>query len=183
MRVIFGCAFVAIFAAGIALSQDTNFSNGPQYLLSSVPGARSASSDFFVRSISTPSVSLSGPALEFGASNATGDLNAGAETQTIVVPEAVALPKADLSSINYGVPTANVIEISFPAASGESIAGTEIPQSILDIGVGRIMEAQYLRESDNGVTLPEAAAYGKEHIRRAMRIYTNADIDRLHGGM
>ena len=32
MRVIFGCVFVAIFAAGIALSQDTNFSNGSQYL-------------------------------------------------------------------------------------------------------------------------------------------------------
>jgi hypothetical protein len=183
MRVIFGCAFVAIFAAGIALSQDTNFSNGPQYLLSSIPDARSASSNFFMRSISTPSVSLSDPALEAGASNATGGLNAGADAQTIAVPEAVALPHADLSSIYYGVPAANVVEISFPAASSTSIASTAIPQSILDIGVGRIIEAKYLRESDNGVTLPEAAAYGKEHVRRAMRVYTNADIDRLHGGM
>jgi hypothetical protein len=183
MRVIFGCAFVAIFAAGIALSQDTNFSNGPQYLLSSVPDARSTSSNFFVRSISTPSVSLSGPALEVGASNATGDLNAGAKAQTIAVPESVALPTANLSSINYGVRKANVIEISFPAASGESIAGTEIPQRILDIGVGRIIEAQDLRESDYGITLPAAAAYGREHVRRATRIYTNADIERLHGGM
>ena len=183
MRLIFGCAFVAIFAAGIALSQDTNFSNGPQYLLSSIPDARSASSNFFVRSISTPSVSLSGPALEVGASNATGDLNAGAEAQTIAVPEAVALPKTDLSSIHYGVPTVNVVEISLSAASGESRAGTEIPQSIFDIGVGRIIEAEDLRESDYGATLPEAAARGKEHVRRATRIYTNADIERLHGGM
>jgi hypothetical protein len=183
MRIIFGCAFVAIFAAGIALGQETNFSNGPQYLLSSVPGARSASSNFFVRSISTPSVSLSGPALEVGASNATADLNAGAEAQTITVPEAVALPRADLSSIYYGVPAANVIEISFPAASNTSIASTEIPQSILDIGVGQIIETQYLRESDYRVTLPEAVAYGKEHVRRATRVYTNADIDSLHGGM
>jgi len=183
MRVIFGCAFVAIFAAGIALSQDTNFSNGPQYLLSSVPDARSASSDFFVRSISTPSVSLSGPALEVGASNSTGDLNAGAEAQTIVVPEAVALPHADLSSIYYDGHAANVIEISLPAESSTSIASTAIPQSILDIGVGRIIESKDLRESDNGVTLPAAAAYGREHVRRATHVYTNADIDRLHGGM
>jgi hypothetical protein len=183
MRVIFGCAFVAIFVAGIALSQDTNFSNGPQYLLSSVPDARSASSNFFVRSISTPSMSLSGPALEVGASNATSDLNAGAEAQTIALPEAVALPKADLSSINYGVPTANLIEISFPVASSTSIAGAEIPQSILDIGVGRIVETQDLREGEYGGTLPEAVAHGKKHVRRATRIYTNADIERLHGGM
>ncbi len=183
MRVLFCFAFVAICAAGTALCQDTNFGNGPQYLLSSVPNARSVSSSFFVRSISTPSLSLSGPALEVGASNATGDLNAGAEVQTIAVPEAVALPKAHLFPIYYGAPAANVIEISFPPAPSTSIASTAIPQSILDIGVGRIIEAKDLRESDNGVTLPEAAAYGKEHVRRAMRVYTNADIDRLHGGM
>lgn len=183
MRVFFCFVFVATCAAGIALSQDTTFANGPQYLLSSVPDARSASSNFFVRSISTPSVSLSGPALEVGASNATGDLNAGAEAQTIAVPEAVALPKTDLSSIYYGVPTASVVEVSFPAASGESIAGTEIPLNIFDIGVGRIIETQDLREADYEVGLPAAAAYGKEHVRRATRVYTNADIDRLHGGM
>jgi hypothetical protein len=39
MRIIFGCAFVAICAVGFASSQDTNFANGPQYLLSSVPDA------------------------------------------------------------------------------------------------------------------------------------------------
>lgn len=181
MRVIFGCAFVAIFAAGIALSQDTNFSNGPQYLLSSIPDARSASSNFFVRSISTPSMSLAGPALEIGASNATGDLNAGAEAQTIVVPASVALPEADLS--DYGVAAVNVTEISFPAASSTSTASPEIPQSIFDIGVGQIIDTDYLRESSYGVTLPEAAAYGKKHVRRATRVYTNADIDRLHRGM
>jgi len=183
MRVFFSFAFVAICAAGTALSQETNFANGPQYLLSSVPDARSTPSNFFVRSISTPSVSLSGPPLEVGASNATGDLNAGAEAQTIGVPEAVALPRADLSSIYYGMPTANVIEVNFRAASSTSIASTEIPQSIFDIGVGRIIEAQDLRENDYGVTLPAAAAYGKEHVRRATRVYTNVDIDRLHGGM
>jgi hypothetical protein len=183
MRVFFCFAFVATCAAGVALSQDTNFANGPQYLLSSVPDARSASSNFFVRSISTPSASLSGPALEVGASNATSDLNAGAEAQTVVAPEAVALPKADWFAIYYGAPAANVIEVSFPPASSTSIASTAIPQSILDIGVGRIIDAQDLRESDYGVTLPEAAAHGKEHVRRATRVYTNADIDRLHGGM
>lgn len=183
MRIIFGCALVAIFSAGIALSQDTNFSNGPQYLLSSVPDARSAFSNFFVRSISTPSVSLSGPELEVGARNATADLNAGAQAQTIVTPDAVALPHANLSSIYYGVPSANVTEVSFSAASGTSIANAEIPLNIFDIGVGRIIGAQDLRESDNGVTLPAAAAYGKEHVRRATRVYTNADIERLHGGM
>jgi len=183
MRVIFGCAFVAIFAAGIALSQDTNFSNGPQYLLSSIPDARSAPSNFFVRSISTPSVSLSGPALEVGASNATGNLNAGAEAHTVVTPEAVALPKADWFPIYYGSPAANVIEVSFAEPSSTSIESTEIPQSILDIGVRQIVEAQDLRESEYGVTLSEAVAHGKQNVRQSTRVYINADIDRLHGGM
>jgi hypothetical protein len=136
-----------------------------------------------VRSISTPSLSLSGPALEVGASNATGDLNAGAQAQTIVAPYVVAPPHSNLSSIYDGVPLANVAEVSFSTVSGTSITNAEIPLNIFDIGVGRIIGAQDLRESDYTVTLPAAAAYGKEHVRRATRVYTNADIDRLHGGM
>jgi hypothetical protein len=182
MRFFFGCACVATFA-GVALCQDTDFGNGPQYLLSSVPDARSAASSLFVRSISTPSVSLSGPALEVGASNATGDLNAGAQAQTIVAPEIVALPHADLSSTYYGVPLANATEISPSATSSTSIASAEIPLNIFDVGVVRIIETQDLREADYEEDLPAAAAHGKQNVRRATRVYTNADIDRLHGGM
>ena len=39
---------------------------------------------------------------------------------------------------------------------------------------------QALRERGYGVTLPEAAARQKARIRPGTRVYTNADIDRLH---
>ena len=125
-------------------------------------------------------MSLSGPALEVGASNATGDLNAGAEAQTVVVPEVGALPKADLLPIYYGAPAANVIEISFRQCPVNRSRALRFPE-----------HRRYRRSADHrgprsagkrGVTLPEAVAYGRVHIRHATRI-TNADIDRLHSGM
>jgi uncharacterized protein YebE (UPF0316 family) len=41
---------------------------------------------------------------------------------------------------------------------------------------------QELRERGYGVTVVEGAAYGRAKTRRATRVYTNADIDRLHSG-
>jgi hypothetical protein len=130
----------------------------------------------FARSISTPSLSLAGPPLEVGASNATGILIAGAENQTVLPPSPTALPKVDFFPIFYGQPPASVIEVSFTSESSTS----ELPPSILDTGVSQMTTVQDLRERGYGVTLVEGAAYGKAHTRRANRVYTNADIDRLH---
>lgn len=169
------CAVLVLLAAGLVLAQDSNFPNGPQYLLTGSP--------LFARPISTPSTALEGPPLEVGASNATGVLIAGAETQTVLPPRAVDLPNINLFPIYYGYgrAPASVIEISFAEPSSE-LSVAELPPSISDTGVGRVMTTQALREQGHGVTLGEAASYEKLHARKATHAYTNADIDRLHGG-
>ncbi len=171
----FGCTLLMLSAVGMAFSQDTNFATGPQYLMNSDP--TNPASPLFARPISTPSLSLTGPPLGMGADNATEGLVAGADNQT-ASPQRQ--PETDLFPIYYGARPATVIEISFPAYSESS--KPELPASILDTGVWQITTAQALRERGFGVTLAEAAAHGKARKRRAPRVYTNADIDRLHEG-
>ena len=173
MRVPFLCAPLVLLAATLVFAQDTNFAQGPQYLMNG--------SSQFARPISTPSMSLEGPPLEVGAGNATGVLIAGAESETVLPPQAVTLPKINLFPIYYGAAPVSDIEISFAESSSE-LAITEIPASILDTGVGQMTTAQALRERGYGVTLGGVAAYEKAHAGHATHVYTNADIDRLRGG-
>ena len=176
MRVSCCCMLLVLSALGIAFGQDTNFPSGPQYLMTS--DLMKNDSPFFARPISTPSMSLAGPPLEVGASNATGVLITGAGNQDVLPPRPDAVPRIDLFPIFYGRSPASVIEISFPPEPSSN----QLPASILDTGVWQITTAKALRERGYGVTLPEAAGYGKMRTRRATRVYTNADIDRLHSG-
>jgi hypothetical protein len=170
MRKGFLLSLIVLSAVAAAFGQDTNFSTGPQYLMTH-------GSTMFAQPISTPSLSLAGPPLQVGATGATGDLAVGAENQTVTVQPADALPPVNFFSFYYGAPY--VIEISF---NEESSSRRELPASILDPGVWQITTPQALRERGFGVTLPEAAAYGKSHPRHSTHVYTNADIDRVHGG-
>jgi hypothetical protein len=99
------CTFLGtlllLSASGTAFGQDTNFASGPQYLMQGSP--------LFARSISTPSLPLTGPPLDVGASNATENLIAGADNQTAVPPRP---PDVNLFPIYYGETQASVIEIS-----------------------------------------------------------------------
>jgi hypothetical protein len=167
------CALMVISAATSALGQDTNFANGPQYLMTGSP--------LFARPISTPSMSLQDLPLDVGAHNATGVLIAGADNQTVLPPQAVALPKIDLFPIYYGVVPVSDIEISFAGSSGERSA-IEIPASILDNGVGQTTTPEALRERGYGLPLGVLASRNKARAEHATRVYTNVDIDRLHGG-
>ena len=171
MRVFCSCMLLVLSALRIASAQDTNFPSGPQYLMN-------YGSPLFARPISTPSISFTQPPLEVGASNATGILIAGAENQTVLPPRPDALPRIDLFPIFYGRPPASVIEIGFPSEPSSN----RLPASILDTGVWQITSAQALRERGYGVTLVEATAYGRAQTRHANRVYTNADIERLHPG-
>jgi hypothetical protein len=172
MRVSLYFTLLLLSALGVASGQDTNFSTGPQYLMT-------YGSPMFAHPISTPSLSLAGPPLEAGATNATGVLIAGADDHTVLPPLAVALPQIDLFPILYGAHPANVVEISF---NESETPVSPLPASILDTGVLQIATAESLRERGYGVTIAEAAANSKARVRRATRVYTNADIDRLHGG-
>lgn len=171
MRVSLCCVVLMFSAVGIAFGQDTNFPTGPQYLINS-------GSPVFARPISTPSISLTSPPLEVGASNATGILIAGADNQTVLPPNTDALPTIDFFPLYYGTPSASVIEISFASEPSDN----RLPANIFDTGVWQITTAQALRERGYGVTLPDAAVYSKAHVHHATRAYTNADIDRLRGG-
>jgi hypothetical protein len=175
MRIALSCMFALSFL-GIAFAQDTNFPSGPQYLTN--PDLMKNGSPFFLRPISTPSISFIDPPLDVGASNATGVLIAGAQTQTVLPPDPDTLPSIDLLPIFYGGSPASVIEISFPSEPSSN----QLPPSILDTGVWQMTTAQALRERGYGVTLGEGAAYGRAQTRHANRVFTNADIERLHGG-
>src|SRR5580658_1625867 len=98
MRISFHCVLAStllvLSSEGIAFSQDTNFATGPQYLMN-------YGSPLLARSISTPSLSLTGPPIEVGASNATAVLGAGAGAQNVLPPSPDALPKIDLFPIFY----------------------------------------------------------------------------------
>jgi hypothetical protein len=172
---VFCCTLLVLSTQETAFSQDTNFTAGPQYLMN-------YGSPLLAHSISTPSMSLAGPPLEVGASDATGALIAGAGDQTVLQPNPDAPPKIDLFPIYYGGPPVGEngkISFSYPA---EPSSSAEIPPSISDTGVLQMTTAQELRERGYGITLAEAAAQGKARIRHANHIYTNADVAGLHGG-
>jgi hypothetical protein len=193
MRVFFCCLLIVLSAISMAFAQDTNFAVGPQYLMN--PGA----SPMLARSISTPSLSLSGPPLEAGASNATGGLIAGADTQTVVPPPH---PAVNLSPIYYTEVSPSDLTLSFVAEPFPGLvqqtsaflppqpspirpvepSSNQLPPSIIDNGVWQMTTARALSERGYGITVAEAAAYDKARTRHATHIYTNADTDRLHGG-
>jgi hypothetical protein len=147
-----------------ASGQDTNFATGPQYLMN-------YGSLLFARSIATPSLSLSGPPLEVGAIVATAGLSAGAENQTRTATSVG-------SRIYYGATRVQSIEINLREVSGSS---DELPASIQDTGVDELSSPDALRERGYGLTLGEAAAQAKIHVRHAVRVYTNADIESMRG--
>ena len=166
-RTLLGTLFVLVLSAcAVVFGQDTNFANGPQYMLQGSP--------IFARSLSTPTLSLNGPPLGVGASSATDGLTAGAGNQIVLPPNPGALPQVDLFPIYYGTPQPSVIEIPFPYEVSSQA-------SVADFGVWQFTRPSALRESGYELTAAEAASQGKARSHPATRVYTNADIDRLQG--
>ena len=160
-----------LFAAVVVSAQDSNFSAGPQYLMN-------YGSPLFLQPIATPSLSLSGSpanlpaaASESGAETEAAPTSAGTKVQT------------ELPRIYYG-------ESYVSASAGERVSEIEIssqepstlPADFVNVGVSQMTGELALRDRGYGVTPGEAAAYWKAHRIRASRIYTNADVARLHGG-
>jgi hypothetical protein len=174
MRVSFLYILLAVLTVGSALGQDTNFATGPQYLMTS-------GSPLFARPISTPTMSLAGPPLQAGASDATGTLIPGAADQTVPAHETFSAPSVDLFPIYYGVSAGSVGDTNFAYVASESSVSRILPARFMDIGVGRITTPLALQEIGYGQTVAEAAARQKARTRSGARVYTNADIDRLRG--
>jgi len=190
---------VLLSLVGISAAQDTNFPQGPQYLVTgSMP---------FVYPISTPIVSLetllsSNRDTSFSQGPqylATGDAAFSQSISTPIrsldaaLPPVPSLPQvgppvtdqpyvsnpvlrheADLFPIYYGYPMVSVVELTGAEPS------QQLPASITGVGYTVIADPQTLRELGYGVTVGEAASYWKTHKPRVNRVYTNADIERLH---
>lgn len=174
MRIVSYLFLVLVVVTVAAAGQDTNFSTGPQYLMT-------YGSPIFLHPISTPSLSWPSPALEVGASNATSGVLAGAANDTIDTLPGPAQP-ADLFPTYYGVPRVSEVQISLRGNQGELPLEQTLPASILNVGTWEITTNQDLRERGYGISLVEFAAYWKTHARRATHLYGNGDIDRLHEG-
>ena len=161
--------------------KDTNFPVGPQYLVN-------VGSPMFLRPIATPSLNLgSGQA---AATGNTSESSTGAEAAPGPVTQS---SSSSLFDIYYGAPTQTSSEVA-GQASGEASGGTSdievsaakvpasLPASIVNVGVTEMLDPRSLRARDYGMDVGEVAAYWKSHKLHASRVYTNADIERLHRG-
>jgi hypothetical protein len=190
---------VLLSLLGLSAAQDTNFSQGPQYLITG--------STTFLYPISTPSLSLEArlpatPDTNFSQGPqylATGDATFLYPISTPIVSLEAPLPpipslpevgppvtgqpyvsnpdlrhEANLYPIYYGYPVVPVVELTGAEPS------QPLPASITGVGYTVIADPQTLRELGYGVTVGEAASYWKAHKPRVNHVYTNADIERLH---
>ena len=187
--------------AGFSFAQDTNFAQGPQYLI--VNG-----SPIFAHPIATPTVSFS---------SAIADPYRGTElVPSHILSATTAAPNTFLSEVYWGerdpsesmqpristpiltaeqtafytYATANgvaaalssppVIPLELPAGSVIEITSAQmpanLPPSIFDPGVAGIVDAQSLRDRGYGISLGEFAARLRAHKRSATRVFTNEDL-------
>jgi hypothetical protein len=102
-----------------------------------------------------------------------------AEAQPVPTPPELQY-QADLTRIYWGEPKIQEVAEEIEITSAESTHS--LPASILDVGVMGMVDPQSLRELGYGTSLAEAAAFWKMHKPAASRVYTNRDIERLHGG-
>jgi hypothetical protein len=154
---------LSIVLVGISAAQDTNFSVGPQYLMN-------FGSPMFATPIATPSLSLEAPLPGIPKLPEIGPV---VQDQSYVANSELR-HEADLFPVYYGYRPISVIEIS----SAEP--ARELPASITDVGVTGMTSAQSLRERGYGVPVGDTASFWKTHKPHAPRVYTNADVARLH---
>lgn len=159
---------------GISAAQDTNFSAGPQYLVTS-------GSPMFLHPIATPSLSLSAPPSPAPVTEPLPEPPS---------PFAAAPPQPDLTRIFWGEAasaekgpeqttepvTENLGEIEITSAP----PSRPLPANFVDTGVTGLTNAQSLRMWGFGAPLGDAASFWKEHKPHTSRVYTNADVQRLH---
>ncbi len=164
MRLTYLCFLFLVVTGMSAAAQDTNFSAGPQYLVT-------ASSGSFLRPIATPTLFLDAP---LPPVEPLPDFLPPASNQPLDSAPAPQI-QLNLFPIFYGYPMSG-------AATSVSIELTsepprEVPPSL--VGFVTITDADSLRVRGYGMTLGDVAAYWKAHKARAPRVYTNADLLRL----
>jgi hypothetical protein len=172
-RASLSCSLIVLtgfFLTRISAAQDTSFSSGPQYLIT-------GGSPMFLQPIATPSLSLSAP-----LSIPSAPAEAVPEPSS---PFAGTPPQPDLTRIFWGEPLSERVNQSvIEPASEIELTSTQplqpLPASIVETGVTGMTNAQTLHMWGYGAPLGETASFWKTHKRHAARVYTNADVQRLH---
>ena len=189
--------------AGFSVAQDTNFSVGPQYLVT-------IGNPMLLRPIATPSMSLSGETLAGTSAVPTPtEPPAFAPLETVVYldnvywgehkPDEVVARRVEPPSMSPGQTAWYMNFVSSqltppaPAETTASAAGSSVieltgapmpanlPASILDVGVTGSTAALAFQERAYDIPLGDVAAYWKSHRRSSARIFTNSDVIRLRG--
>jgi hypothetical protein len=189
---------------GFSFAQDTNFSAGPQYLVTT-------GSPMMLRSIATPSLSL-GETQPLGANAGTNESTSEQTTPSSTSPsdsflggvywgehqsseivgrrlETPSMTPSDTAWYMNSVASQSVsapTTVSAEAAevpSGSSViqlSGAQLPSnlpsSILDVGVTGMANPQSPLARGYGLPLGDIAAYWKSHKRSAPRVFTNSDV-------
>ncbi len=146
---------------GLSFGQSTDFSIGPQYLITS-PDPQ------FLRPIATPSMSLNAPLKPLPELPAVGPT----VTNQPYTSNPELQHQANLFPIYYGYAPLVDVELS-------SSTPREIPSSINNTGYLNVPNAQSLQSMGVGLTLAQAAAYSKTHKKATTHVYTNEDLQRL----
>ena len=155
------CLLLAL--VNISAAQDTNFPVGPQYLLTGSP--------LLARSIATPTMSLDIPLPPLPELPEVGPK---VQDQPFI-PNPITQLGPDLLPIYYGYPMPPVVIV----VSEES--PREVPASLVDSGVVDLINGQSGGQQGYGINLGAVAMFWKTHKTHAPRVYTNADVERLHG--
>jgi hypothetical protein len=192
--------FSLLILTGVSFAQDTNFSIGPQYLVTS-------SLATFLHPIATPSLSLGETQPPTNEITPTV-IPATSETPTPFIPSSqtffsnvywgdhspsqiedrrITTPSLSLSTPENASATATEPEANSAAQPevgsrvieiSSATSPANLPASLTDTGVTRITDPQSLMERGYGVSLGEFAAYLKSHKKSGARVLTNEDLQR-----
>jgi hypothetical protein len=189
---------------GFSFAQDTNFSAGPQYLVTT-------GSPMLLRPIATPSLSLgetqpvavnagtdettaeqTAPSSASPSDSFLGDVYWGEHKSTEIVGRRLETPSITPSETAWymnSVASQSVSALTTVTAEGaEGSSGSSVihlsgaqfpsnlPSSILDVGVTGTANTQSLLARGYGLPLGDVAAYWKSHKRSAPRVFTNSDV-------
>lgn len=151
-----------VVLVGISFAQSTNFSVGPQYLITS-PEPQ------FLRPIETPSLALNAPLKPLPELSPVGPT----VTNQSYVSNPELQHQADLFPIYYGY--APIVDVELDS----TMPTHELPASINNTGYLNVPSAQSPRSMGLGLTLAQVAAYSKAHKKPTTHVYTNEDLQRL----
>jgi hypothetical protein len=173
---IFSLSAMGLFltVAGSVAAQDTNFSTGPQYLVTQ-------GSPLFARPISTPSISLE-TQMQQPAEHDAG----GKPLVETGIPPAQAQsdqqPPVKFSSLYYGTSVASSVPQPVPESELEPTFPQQTSKRIFESGVAELLDPQALRRLERGASLAEEVSRWKNLKITSPHTYTNEDIERLRQG-